>query len=121
MAAQSNHDQAEAQNITALSAGGIAEAAQSANAGGMADDTAAPANSAPNNEGGNNSGGTDNAGNDPADSGGIASPPALGGIAASPAGPPDSGNSGNAPNSAGDSAPTPYELTAPEGFDIPAE
>lgn len=81
----------------------------------MADDTAAPANSAPNNEGGNNTGGTDNAGNDPADSGGTASPSALGGIADSPAGSPDSENSGNA----GDA--TPYELTAPEGFDIPAE
>ncbi|MBQ8172537.1 MAG: hypothetical protein IJ034_01170, partial [Mailhella sp.] len=67
MAAQSNHDQAEAQNITALSAGGIAEAAQSANHGGMADDPAAPANPA-----------ADSASTADTSAGGSESPTALG-------------------------------------------
>lgn len=110
MAAPSNHDQAEAQNITALSAGGIAEAAPGANTGGMADDTAAPASSA-----------ADTANTSKA--GGTASSTAFGGIADSPAGSGDAANTGESGNPPagvlGDAAP--YELTAPEGFDVPAE
>ena len=119
MAVQSNHDQAEAQNITALSAGGIAEAAQGANLGGIAENPAAPANPAPSNEGGTSWGGT-NAGN-PADSGGTGSPTDLGGIADSPTDSGVAGNSGSAGDANPAATPAPYELTAPEGFDVPAE